>query len=183
MSIWRAIPNELLEYKPHDKTNSLRTILTHQLLSERRFFAQFVGTEEPPVEDLLPLGDKPTVQDYIDKYVWLARRRLPQFAAGTAEWWLEARPFFGGLQRQRIWIFWRRSLAHRATIEPKCKRGCASPVTKCRPSTVHRATSHGTRPIRRIPSMRPAAEPKSRARSKRLDFFHHVKPLTGCAAL
>jgi hypothetical protein len=26
---------------------------------ERRFFAQFVGTEEQPVEELLPSGEKP----------------------------------------------------------------------------------------------------------------------------
>ena len=35
------------------------TIMVHQILSERRFFAQFVGTEEPPVEELLPPWDKP----------------------------------------------------------------------------------------------------------------------------
>ena len=40
-------------FQPHEKTNPIRTILVHQLLSERRFFAQFVGTEEPPVEELL----------------------------------------------------------------------------------------------------------------------------------
>jgi hypothetical protein len=62
--------------KPHDKTNPIRTILAHQLLSERRFFAQLVGTQEPPVEELLPPGGKPTVQAYIDKYILLARRRL-----------------------------------------------------------------------------------------------------------
>jgi DinB family len=28
----------------------------------------------------------------------------------TLEWWLESREFFGGLKRQRIWIFWRRIL-------------------------------------------------------------------------
>ena len=36
-------------------------------LSERRLFAQFVGTEEPPVEAVLPPGDKPTVTAYLDK--------------------------------------------------------------------------------------------------------------------
>ena len=81
-SVWRAVPDELLDFKPHEKTNPIRTILVHQLLSERRFFAQFVGTEEPPVEELLPPGEKPAVQAYIDKYVWLARRRLPQLAPG-----------------------------------------------------------------------------------------------------
>ena len=83
VSVWRAVPNDLLDYKPHEKTNPIRTILVHQLLSERRFFAQFVGTEEPPVEELLPPGEKPVAQAYIVKYVWLVRRRVPQFAQGT----------------------------------------------------------------------------------------------------
>jgi hypothetical protein len=47
VSVWRAVPDDLLDFKPHEKTNSIRTILVHQLLSERRFFAQFVGIEEP----------------------------------------------------------------------------------------------------------------------------------------
>src|SRR5437870_10917187 len=56
-SVWRAVPDGLLDFKPHEKTNPIRTILVHQLLSERRFFAQFVGTQEPPVEELLPPGE------------------------------------------------------------------------------------------------------------------------------
>ncbi len=80
--MWRAVPDDLLDCKPHEKTNSIRTILVHQLLSERRFFAQFVGTEEPPVEELLPPGDKPTVNAYLDKYIWLTRQRLPHLAKG-----------------------------------------------------------------------------------------------------
>jgi hypothetical protein len=47
---------------------------------------------------------------YVDQYVGLCRRRLPQLAAGTAGWWLEPRPFFGGLVRERVWVFWRRVL-------------------------------------------------------------------------
>src|SRR5579864_5252218 len=93
---WRAVPAAFLDFKPHEKTNSIRTILVHQLLSERRFFAQFVGTEELPVEELLPAGETPIVQAYTEKYVWLVKRRLPQLAQGTASWWLENRPFFGG---------------------------------------------------------------------------------------
>ena len=116
--MWRAVPDDLLDFKPHEKTNPIRTILVHQLLSERRFFAQFVGTEEPPVEELLPPGEKPVVQAYIDKYIWLVKRRLPQLAQGTAAWWLEQRPFFGGLQRERIWVFWRRVLAHLPSPDP-----------------------------------------------------------------
>jgi hypothetical protein len=91
VSVWRAVPDNLLDFKPHEKTNPIRTIMVHQLLSERRFFAQFVGTEEPPIEELLPPGDKPSVATYIEKYVGLVKRRLPQLANGTAAWWLEAR--------------------------------------------------------------------------------------------
>src|ERR1700730_7126203 len=99
VSMWRAVPDDLLDFKPHEKTNPILTILVHQLLSERRFFTQFVGTEEPAVEELLPTGEKPLVQAYIDKYLWLVRRRFPQLAAGTTSWWLEQRNLFGGLQR------------------------------------------------------------------------------------
>jgi uncharacterized damage-inducible protein DinB len=120
VSMWRAVPDDQLDFKPHAKTNSIRTILVHQLLSERRFFAQFVGTEEPSVEELLPIGEKPSGAAYTEKYVWLVKRRLPQLATGTAAWWLESRPFFGGLERQRIWVFWRRVLHtchHRTQVQ------------------------------------------------------------------
>src|SRR3954463_14189294 len=65
VSVWRAVPDELLDFKPHEKTNPIRTILAPQFLSERRFFSQFVGTEEPPVEALLPAGERAGVQVYI----------------------------------------------------------------------------------------------------------------------
>lgn len=59
VNVWRAVPDGLLDFKPHEKTNTIRTIMVHQLLSERRFFAQFVGTGEPAVEELLPPGEQP----------------------------------------------------------------------------------------------------------------------------
>ena len=120
VSMWRAVPDELLDFKPHEKTQPIRAIIAHQLLSERRFFGQFVGTIEPPVGELLPTGDRPGTQGYSDKYEWLVRNRLPQFASGTMPWWLEERPFFGGLKRERIWIFWRRVLHtchHRTQVQ------------------------------------------------------------------
>jgi uncharacterized damage-inducible protein DinB len=131
-SVWRAVPDDKLDFKPHEKTNSIRTIFVHQLLSERRFFAQFVGTDEPPVEELLPVGDHPAVGDYLAQYVRLAKRRLPQFAAGTGAWWLEERPFFGGLVRERIWVFWRRVLHtchHRTQVQSWLRlAGCHVPA-------------------------------------------------------
>jgi uncharacterized damage-inducible protein DinB len=120
VSVWRAIPDGLLDCRPHEKANNIRTILVHQLLSERRFFAEFAGLDEPAVEELLPPGEAPVVGAYIEKYVWLVKRRLPQFARGNTTWWLEERMFFGGLTRQRVWIFWRRVLHtchHRTQVQ------------------------------------------------------------------
>jgi uncharacterized damage-inducible protein DinB len=119
-SVWRVVPDGLLDYRPHEKVNTIRAILVHQILSERRFVAQFVGTEEPPAEGLLPPGERPPAQAYLDQYVSLARRRLPQLATATAGWWLEERPFFGGLEKQRVWTFWRRVLHtchHRTQVQ------------------------------------------------------------------
>src|SRR3954465_7631185 len=73
VGVWRAVPADLLDFRPHAKVNTIRTILMHQLLSERRFFAEFAGLIEPPVEELLPPGERPAVRDYTEKYVWLAR--------------------------------------------------------------------------------------------------------------
>lgn len=118
-SMWRAIPPEFIDFMPHEKTNTIRTILKHQLLSERRFFFEFIGFEEPPVEDLLPSSQDAGVEVYVERYVKFARARIPQIAAGTNDWWLEEREFFG-YQRQRIWTFWRRLLHtchHRTQVQ------------------------------------------------------------------
>lgn len=131
-SMWKAVPDEKLDFRPHEKVNTVRTILVHQLLSERRFFAQFVGTAEPPVEELLPAGERPGTDAYIDRYVALAKLRLPQFAAGMTAWWLEPRPFFGGLVRERVWVFWRRVLHtchHRTQVQTWLRlAGCHVPA-------------------------------------------------------
>jgi uncharacterized damage-inducible protein DinB len=119
-SVWRMIPDRLLDFSSHEKVNSVRAILVHQILSERRFFAQFIGTDESPVEGLLPPEDQPPVQAYLERYIMLARRRLPQLASASAEWWLTQMPFFGGLRRERIWTFWRRVLHtchHRTQVQ------------------------------------------------------------------
>ncbi len=116
VSLWRAVPNRLLDYRPHEKVNDVRTIMVHQLLSERRFFAEFIGTDELPVDTLLPPDPSPGTAAYIEKYLAQVRHRLPQIAAATREWWMTPVPFFGE-PRQRIWTFWRRVLhtAHHRT--------------------------------------------------------------------
>ena len=32
VGVWRAVPDDLLDFKPHEKTNPIRTILGHQRL-------------------------------------------------------------------------------------------------------------------------------------------------------
>lgn len=115
-AVWNQFREDQLDFRPHPKSSSVRQIFTHQILSERRFFAEFLGFSEPPVEDLLPTGDKPTVQTYIHHCVELARRRLSPLSAATQDFWLQETPFFD-VSRQRIWIFWRRVLhtAHHRT--------------------------------------------------------------------
>jgi hypothetical protein len=56
---------------------------------------------------------------------------LPQFAAGMTAWWLEERPFFGGLKRQRVWVFWRRvshTSHHRTQVQAWLRLAGHEPV-------------------------------------------------------
>jgi hypothetical protein len=136
VSVWRAVPDECLDFKPDERVNTIRTIMVHQILSERRFFAEVVGIQEPPAEELLPPGDEPPVQAYIDKYVWLAKLRLPQLAAATQQWWLTTMPLFGGLERQRIWTFSRRVLhtaQHRTQVQTWLRLATPSVALPSRP--------------------------------------------------
>jgi uncharacterized damage-inducible protein DinB len=117
-SVWSELLDHQLEFRAHARSSSIRQILAHQILSERRFFAEFIGLEEPPVESLLPAGDRPPVQAYVDRAVGLARARLPALAGADERFWLGEVPFFD-VTRQRIWVFWRRVLHtahHRAQV-------------------------------------------------------------------
>jgi uncharacterized damage-inducible protein DinB len=115
---WSELRDDELDFRLHPRSSSIRQILTHQILSERRFFAEFIGLSEPPVESLLPSGDAPLVQAYIDRVIALTRARLAPLAAADEPFWLAEVPFFD-VRRQRIWVFWRRVLHtahHRAQV-------------------------------------------------------------------
>ncbi len=116
-SVWGELRDEQLGYRPHAKSSTIREILVHQLLSERRFFAEFIGLAEPPAAGMLPPGEG-TVAAYIDRYVELARPRLVRLADRDAGFWRAHVPFFD-TARERIWVFWRRVLHtahHRAQV-------------------------------------------------------------------
>ena len=121
--VWTELAGDQLEFRPHPRSSSIRQILAHQLLSERRFFAEFLGFDEPAVETLLPPGDSPGVSAYVERLVALARPRLQPLATGDEAYWMEEVPFFD-VHRQRIWIFWRRVLhsAHHRTQVGDCLR-------------------------------------------------------------
>jgi uncharacterized damage-inducible protein DinB len=117
-SVWSELRDDQLEFRPHSRSSSIRQILVHQILSERRFFAEFIGFPEPAPESLLPPGEAPGVAAYIERAITLSRARLALLAAGGEEFWLTQVPFFD-VRRERIWVFWRRvlhSAHHRAQV-------------------------------------------------------------------
>ena len=107
IAVWQCFESADLDFRPHPKSSTVADILKHQLLSERRFFGEFVGTPEPPPAEVLPATLE--LDACITRMVELARPRLKFFAEQTADWWMQDVPFFG-LTRQRIWVFWRRVL-------------------------------------------------------------------------
>ena len=107
IAVWQCFEPKDLGYRPHPKSSTVEEILKHQLLSERRFFGEFVGTPEPPPAEVLPPSLE--LDACISRMAELARSRLRFFAEQTPDWWMQEVPFFG-LTRQRIWVFWRRVL-------------------------------------------------------------------------
>jgi uncharacterized damage-inducible protein DinB len=131
-AVWSELRDDQLEFRLHPRSSSVRQILTHQILSERRFFAEFIGLAQPPVESLLPPGDAPPVEAYVERVLALARARLAPLADTDEQFWLAEVPFFD-VQRQRIWVFWRRVLhtAHHRAQVGDCLRllGARVPAT------------------------------------------------------
>jgi uncharacterized damage-inducible protein DinB len=116
ISVWREFSRQEMSFRPHPRSSSVQEVMKHQLLSERRFFGEFLGTSEPPPVEVLPLGEAP--EDYIARMRDLARPRLGFLANQKEGWWLEKVRFFD-VDRERIWIFWRRVLHtshHRAQL-------------------------------------------------------------------
>jgi len=113
-SIWAGFTDADLDWRPHPRSSTVREILKHELLSERRFFREFLGAPEPPPDAVLP--PEFTVTACIQRLGQLARRRLPFLAGQEEAWWLERVRFFD-VERERAWIFWRRILhtAHHRT--------------------------------------------------------------------
>ena len=113
-SVWREFQAADLAYRPHPRSSSVAEIMKHELLSERRFFGDFLSAPERPPAEVLPAEQ--SVEALVESLITHAQPRLAFLAARPEEWWLETAPFFD-VRRQRVWIFWRRVLhtAHHRT--------------------------------------------------------------------
>jgi uncharacterized damage-inducible protein DinB len=113
-SVWSLFSDEDLDFRPHARASSIGDIFKHQLLSERRFFGEFIGAPEPPATDVIP--SSLTARSATVRLVELARPRLAFLAKQPRDWWTAHVPFFD-VERERVWVFWRRVLhtAHHRT--------------------------------------------------------------------
>ena len=113
-SVWREFTDADLDWRPHARSSTVGEIMKHQLLSERRFFAEFLGCTEPAAGEVLPAAV--TVEGYTTRLTELAAARLGWLCGMRERDWLERVRFFE-VERERIWIFWRRVLhsAHHRT--------------------------------------------------------------------
>lgn len=114
ISTWSLFDDADLSFRPAEKSAAVGEIMKHQLLSERRFFAEFLGLPEVPAQQVLP--QDANVSTYSERMLQLAEPRLAHLANSDAAWWTEQVRFFD-VTRERIWVFWRRVLhtAHHRT--------------------------------------------------------------------
>jgi uncharacterized damage-inducible protein DinB len=114
VSVWTAFTDADLGFRPHQRSTTVEENFKHQLLSERRFFGEWLSLIEPAAAELATT--ERTVRAYRDRLVALASPRLAALASAEPGWWLTRVPFFD-VERERIWIFWRRVLhtAHHRT--------------------------------------------------------------------
>jgi uncharacterized damage-inducible protein DinB len=126
-AVWSSFRSEDLAFRPHAKSSTVSEIMQHQLLSERRFFAEFLGTPEVAAAEVMPSNRTP--EAFAHRLVELAWPRLEFLAAQQTKWWHECVPFFD-VERERIWVFWRRILhtAHHRTQLTVYERLLGHPV-------------------------------------------------------
>jgi uncharacterized damage-inducible protein DinB len=113
-AVWESFGDAELDWRPADKSMTVAEVMKHHILSERRFFAEFLASEEPTAVDAV--AEVGTVAQYRERMVLLATPRLQHLAGKGEHWWLEKVRFFD-VDRERIWVLWRRVLhsAHHRT--------------------------------------------------------------------
>jgi uncharacterized damage-inducible protein DinB len=113
-SVWSRFTAADLHWAPDSRSAKVGKIFEHELLSQRRFFGEFLGLAEPAATSVLPAERTP--EAFRARLLELAVARHAPLEAWTREHWLEEVDFFG-VRRSRVWIFWRRILhsAHHRT--------------------------------------------------------------------
>ena len=81
-SVWHEFTADDLSFKPHERASTVGEIMEHELLSERRFFGEFLGLPEVPANEVVP--QERTPQAFAARMVELSRGRL-QFLADQKE--------------------------------------------------------------------------------------------------
>ena len=74
IDVWRRFADAELSYKPHERSTNVQGILKHELLSQRRFFAEFLEVAEPDAGQRgSPLPTKPSrdIRGVCEKWHWL----------------------------------------------------------------------------------------------------------------
>lgn len=80
-SVWCEFTADDLSFKPPPRSSSVGEIMEHELLSERRFFGEFLGLPEVPANEVLPADRAP--QSYAARMAELSRKRLPFLRSRT----------------------------------------------------------------------------------------------------
>jgi hypothetical protein len=83
-SVFFSFDEKDLAFRPHARSSTVLEIMKHQLLSERRFFAEFVGTPEPGAAEVLP--SRVTPSGFAERLGELARARLAFLSEQTDGW-------------------------------------------------------------------------------------------------
>jgi uncharacterized damage-inducible protein DinB len=120
-SVWHMFAPEDLAWRAHPRSSTVGEIMQHELLSQRRFFSEFLGSPEPAASDVLP-ADR-SIDEFTRRLIELALPRLDWLSRLSESEWLQPTRFFDA-PRERIWVFWRRILhtAHHRTQLTVCLR-------------------------------------------------------------
>ena len=73
-SVWNEFAAVDLSFKPHPRSTTVQEVMTHELLSQRRFFGEFLGLPEVAANEVLPEDHTP--HTFAARMVELSRKRL-----------------------------------------------------------------------------------------------------------
>lgn len=89
LSVWSEFADAHFSFHPHPRSSSIGEIMTHQLLSERRFFAEFLGAPEPAASQVLPeerrVLDTSHHRTQLTVYLRLLEKSVPPTYGPTAD--------------------------------------------------------------------------------------------------